>query len=135
MVKLIVVEVGTDETREAAQHADVLATSPVAYAEARAALARIRVDRRLSNTDRDAARQALEKRWTDMAKVDMDPGVIARAGDVAERHALRALDALHVASAISLASRSSEPLIFASWDRDQRSGAQQERLSLFPETL
>lgn len=50
-----------------------------------------------------AAREQLELLWNAVDPVEVDGDVVARAGDLAEQHALRAYDALHLASAESVA--------------------------------
>jgi predicted nucleic acid-binding protein len=55
--------------------------------------------------------------------------VAALAGDLAERHALRANDAIHLASA--LAARVSD-LVFVSWDAELRHAAAKSGLALAP---
>ena len=117
----------------AAREADAIATSQAAYAEVRAILARGRRAKRFSDRDAALACALLDARWPNVAKVPVDDAVGVRAGEIAGRHALRALDAIHVASAASL--RGDQHIIFASFDRDQREGAHREGLALFPESL
>lgn len=119
---------------EAARSADVIAASQVAYSEVRAILARGRRAKRFTDRDVATARLLLDSRWVNVAKVPVDEAVGLHAGEIAGRHALRALDAIHVASAASLLDEG-QMIVFASYDRDQRDGAQQEGLALFPEEL
>ena len=79
--------------------------------------------------------RTLEVTWPEMAKVPVTDGLIAAAGDVSDRNTIRALDALHVASALNVSANSPEDVLFASWDRDQRKAARREGLVLFPAEL
>jgi len=126
--------VSSDLVHEAARSADAVAASQVAYSEVRAILARGRRAKRFTDRDVAVARMLLDSRWVNVAKVPVDEAVGLQAGEIAGRHALRALDAIHVASAASLLD-GGQQIVFASFDRDQRDGARQEGLALFPESL
>lgn len=131
---MIEAEEASETTRAAAREATALTTSAVAYVEVRSAVARRHGDRRATN-GLAAARRILDSTWVEMAKVPLSDAVLAGAGDLAERHRLRALDALHVASALDVAASATERVVFASFDRDQRDGARREGLVLFPTEL
>ena len=134
-MKLVVAEAESAEAQAASDAADSLVTSPIVYAEVRAALARSRVQRRMQPSEIDHARRELDARWMHFAKVALDDQVVLHAGDVADRHALRALDALHIASALAFAEGAADAITFVSWDRRQRLGAAAEGLALLPETF
>ncbi|HEY5611028.1 MAG TPA: VapC toxin family PIN domain ribonuclease, partial [Thermoanaerobaculia bacterium] len=53
-------------------------------------------------------------------RIEVTEPVYRRAGDLAERHALRGFDSLHLASYLALDSRraSGEPVIFSSFDEN-----------------
>ncbi len=87
LVKLYVEEEGRETVFEAVEEAGSIATSTVAYAEARAAFAR-------------------KERIGDL-----------RAGEMAERYALRGFDALHLASAFRLGERFADVRLLAFDDR------------------
>jgi predicted nucleic acid-binding protein len=132
-VKLVVTEAGSEEAHAFAERAEALASSTVAYAEARAALGRSRTERRITQEEAAIAGSALDERWTHILTIDVDDAIVRIAGDIAEARALRALDAVHVASAVSLVQEGH--VVFASWDRRQRAGAAAELLVLFPESV
>lgn len=131
---MIITETSSDDVHALAREAVAVAASQVAYAEVRATIGRGKRAKRFSERDTAVARALLDARWLNVAKVPVDDAVGARAGEIAGRHALRALDAVHVASAISLL-EGGQDVIFASFDRDQREGARGEGLVLFPESL
>ena len=63
---------------------------------------------------------------------DVDDSVVTEAGRLAEQHALTALDALHLASALSLR-EPGEDVAFVTFDRRLREAALAEGLTVLPE--
>jgi len=56
--------------------------------------------------------------------IGLDAALARAAGELAERHALRGYDAVHLASAIAI----DDPnLVMATWDRDLSAAAAQHR--------
>ena len=98
LVKLYAREVGSAEVKRAVVRADLVATSLVAYIEARSAFAR---KHRLADID-DAAlkrhKHEFERDWNRLDRLPVDATTIRRAGDLAEQYRLRAYDALHLAT-------------------------------------
>lgn len=74
-------------------------SSILLYVEARAALAAAARSRRASPRAARKARGDLERLWRGLARVAADEPLLARAGELAETLALRAYDAVHLASA------------------------------------
>jgi len=110
-----------------------LLTSAIAYAEVRSAIARGLRSRR---EDAVSARKELDGFWPQIAILPVDEARARAAGDIAERHLLRGMDALHVGAAVELSIEiTAVPLVFASWDRDQRDAAAREGLEVFPAKL
>lgn len=106
--------------------ADVVATHAIAYVETRSALARRKQDGSLTADKHDQALMALDADWPSFAQVSMDEHA---AGDIAARHALRALDAIHVAAALELAHAAPEATVtFCSFDQRQLVAARAEGL-------
>jgi predicted nucleic acid-binding protein len=132
LVKLFTDESGSDEARGAAVSADESASAVIAYAEARSALARALATRRMTRRDANAASRDLDALWPDLIKVIVDEELALRAGELASRHVLRGMDALHLAAALALAVDRRSDLSFASWDAGQRRAARREGLSLVP---
>ena len=94
--------------REAVGGADRVATSTVAYAEARVALARKEREGQLDRGQHLRAVEALDAEWRGFVRILVSNLVAYRAWEVAERYALRGFDAIHLAApsfdAIHLAS-------------------------------
>jgi predicted nucleic acid-binding protein len=102
LVKLFIQEVGTHAVQAAATTAASLATSSVAYAEAWAALARRQREGTLAPADLRRVLAELDNQWQSYSVVEAAMGIARAAGPLAERHALRAFDAIHLASALTL---------------------------------
>lgn len=103
LVKLYVEEEGRETVFEAVEKAERVATSTVAYAEARAAFAR---KERLGDLQERGRRQAvsdLDGEWRGFVRISVSNLVAYRAGEMAERYDLRGFDAIHLASATRLA--------------------------------
>jgi len=98
LVKLYVQEVGSTEVKRAVAQADLVATSLLAYVEARSAFSR---KHRLADID-DAAlkrhKREFEQGWNRLDRLPVDATTIRHAGDLAERYGLKAYDALHLAT-------------------------------------
>ena len=91
--------------RSAVEEAGLVATSTVAYAEARAALARKEREGELDAEQRSRAVAALDGEWRGFVRLSVSNFVAYRAGEMSERHALRGFEAIHLASAARLGER------------------------------
>jgi predicted nucleic acid-binding protein len=115
ILKLLVTEEGSDQGDALWDSADFLATSRLAYAETRAALAAAHRAGRLTMSGLKDAKGALEDRFRDLHNVEVTPEVVRSAGDLAEAHSLRGYDAINLASALAL---ETPGLILVTWDQD-----------------
>jgi predicted nucleic acid-binding protein len=86
----------------AVKEAGRVATSTVAYAEARAALARKEKEGEFINEQHRRAVGALDVEWRGFVRLIVSNLVAYRAGRMAERYSLRGFDAVHLASAARL---------------------------------
>lgn len=128
LVKLYVRERGSAQTRRQAARADAIASSVVAYAEARAAFGRLlRARPAGGRRHRDRVAQ-LDRDWVRYLRVELTPAIGHHAGELAERHGLRGFDAIHLASALWLKSLYSGALLFAAFDRRLSAAAQEAGL-------
>ncbi len=110
LVKLYAEEEGTEVVERAVKEAELVAASVVAYAEARSALARKAREGVFSPEEHQEAIAALDEDWETFEKLEATRGIVRVAGDLAERHALRGFDAIHLASALLIrAATSVEP--------------------------
>ena len=117
LVKLYVTEPGTDTVRRLVDEATIIATSVIAYPEARAALARRRRERALRPAAFALAKRALEADWPRYLTVDVTASLCREAGELAERYRLRGYDSVHLASFAEVARRAgARGTCFSSFD-------------------
>jgi predicted nucleic acid-binding protein len=107
LVKLYVAESDSDNVRAHVDRATVVATSTIAYAEARAALARRRREQALKPAAFAAAKRQLDADWPSYLAVQLTEALCRDAGQLAERYALRGYDGVHLASFLEVARQAS----------------------------
>lgn len=113
LVKLYAEEPGREEAQSAVESARAVAISEIGYVEARSALARKEREGALSEEQHDAAVEQLKSDFREVyLSRPATGGIVASAGEAARRHALRAYDAIHLATALTLRSEVREL-----WDR------------------
>ena len=133
LVKLYVVKNGSDQVHQAAHQVEILAVSRIAWAEFHAALAR---RARMVPADEpmlDQARSALANHWENFFVVEVSQPVVERAGEQAELYALRAYDAVQLATASYLADQSGQAVQFASFDRRLNKAATAQGMATLPQ--
>ena len=116
LFKLYVVEPGSEEVRRLVSGASTVLTSAVAFVEIRAALARLRRERRLTPSSARQAKQRFEEDWHSFVTLDPDARLLAIAAELAEVHGLRALDSIHLASFQQVLERTDDDIEFSSFD-------------------
>jgi len=105
LVKLYVTEAGSDVVRQLVGGATVVATSVVAYAETRAALARLRREAVLTASKLASAKSEFEEQWPTYLTLEATDSLCRAAGELAEKYSLRGFDSLHLASFAEVARR------------------------------
>jgi predicted nucleic acid-binding protein len=130
LVKLYVQEAGSAEVARQVDGAAVVATSRVAYPEARAALARRCREGAISAPALRRAVSALDRDLGCYVVVELVASVARRAGALAEQHSLRGFDAIHLASALELAQLGGVVPAFMAYDRAINAAAAAEGLQL-----
>ena len=108
---------------------DVVYASRVAQIEGRAALAFARRAGRITARGYATAKRDLDRAIGSLRIIEVRPGLARAAGDVAERFALRALDAVHLASALALGGHDT---VVVTWDRTLALAARTARLAVAP---
>lgn len=109
LVKLYAEEPGREEVENAVREARVVAVSEIGYVEARSALARKEREGSFSTDEHDEAVAQLQQDYTEVYLSRPITGdLVARAGELARKHALRAYDAVHLATALVLREESHE---------------------------
>lgn len=129
LVKLFVEEAGSDDAAALWDGADIVLTSRIAEPEVRAALA---AALRAGRLDGDSHQEA-KREWTRyrdaLRFVELTPALASAAGDLAERHTLGGLDAIHLASAALF---TDTPLIVATWDKRLLTAARSLTIATLP---
>lgn len=115
MIKLIVAEDGSELADQLWEAAQLKLASHLVYPEARAALA---AAARAGRVDTRAYRRAVADLGVvvaSMQRIGVDDTLAREAGELAEKHALRGYDAVHLATALSV---TDPTLVVVTWDRD-----------------
>ena len=128
LVKLYALEPDSNEIAGRVQAADIVATSILSYAEARAALSRKFREKGIDKNEYERVKNELETDWEHYFVINLNNNLVKSAGDLTEKHALRGFDALHLASALEIKRLTSLPVTFSSSDARLRSAAQEEGL-------
>ena len=129
LLKLLVQEPGSDVAASLWDAGDSVATSRLAYPEARAALASAARGRRLTPAAHRAAKSELGELMKQVALVEVTAGICDEAGDLAEGFALRGYDAVHLASAVAIADGDT---VLATWDEELRAVAVRAGMAVAP---
>ena len=130
LVKLYVDEPGSTEVADLLARATVVATSRVAYPEARAALARRAREGALARTALRRVISNLDRDFPSYVVIELLEPLARRAGMLAEQRALRGFDAIHLASAIEFGVLAGGPLVFVAYDQRLAAAAAAEGLLL-----
>ena len=106
--------------------------STITHVELHAVLARARRDRRIEPSAMLGVQADVDDLWRQVVALDVDHAVIDGAGALASTHALAALDAIHLASAMGVAG-DRRNLTFVTFDRRLAEAALAEGLPVLPE--
>ena len=98
-MKLLLVEPGSQAVRRRGTTPNARASSVALYPEARVALASAHRGQRIDDAQHLEARGALDALWPEVDVLELTESLARRAGELAEAHALRGYDAIHLASA------------------------------------
>jgi uncharacterized protein len=115
IVKLLLREEGHDLVRQLWDAAGGRAVSRLAYPEVRAGLAAAARAGRIEPGDLDRIVDHLERVHAAAFVVEVDDLLSIEAGDLADEHALRGYDSVHLASALSI---DSPRVLVATWDNE-----------------
>jgi predicted nucleic acid-binding protein len=132
LVKLYVEEEGSSMVRQWVDDADTVATSILAFVEARAAFARPHREKRISSAAHARLVRDFAADWDRYLVLEATQPLMRLAGRLAATHALRAYDAIHLASAKILREKLAEPVLFASWDARLAAAVRKEGLEVMP---
>ena len=120
LIPLLVDERGSERACRLWDVADNVVAVRLIHAEARAALAQATRLGRLSATDLDATIDALDGLYANLDLLEIDERLVRRAGELAQYHALRGDDAVHLAAAERIRD---DTTVMVAGDRDLRTAA------------
>lgn len=127
-MKLLLVEEGSNDVRDLWNAQTSVWTSWITFAEASAAVRAAVRDRRISRRRAGTSLRSLRAYWRSVVALEVDGSISRRASELALRHGLRGMDALHLASALTTAP--ARPIV-VTWDASLRDAAEAERLTTF----
>lgn len=128
LVKLYIEEDQSSEVEILVKSSEVAATSLVAYAEARAAFARRFREKAFAEDAYKSLKNSFDNDWVCYLALSVTEKIIRLAGNLAEKHALRGFDAIHLASALILREEMSSPIVFSCFDDHLLSASDLENL-------
>ena len=126
-MKLLLVEGGSDETRSLWNLEPSIATSWITFPEAVAAIGAAERSHRVTPSGRATAESRLDDLWETVTAVAADADLARGAADLARRHSLRGMDAVHLATALELGP--ADPVL-VTWDRELARAARAEGLAV-----
>jgi len=128
LVKLYVQEEDSPKVADLLRSSKVAATSLIAYTEARAAFAHGFRENAFTPGQYQHLVSVFDKDWDNYLIVRVTRKLVRLGGELAERHGLRAFDAIHLSSAVTLQQELSAPIIFSSSDRRLQEASKLEEL-------
>ncbi len=129
LVKMIVTEKDAGLASEMWDAASWRITSHVSYPEVRAGVAAAQRDHRIDPRRGPEILLDLERLFASMRLVQPDGDLCWRAGVLAERHALRGYDAVHLATMVGI---EAPRVVVATWDRELGVAASKCGLGVVP---
>jgi predicted nucleic acid-binding protein len=127
LIKLVIAEQGSDLVHELWSGKYRGASSVLAYAEGRAALASARRSDRLTQRTYAEAVESFDQGYEELVAIGADEQLTRTAGALAAEFALRGYDSVHLATALSLAEHE---IALVSWDHDLCDAALQAGLTV-----
>jgi predicted nucleic acid-binding protein len=115
LAKLVLRERGCEVVEELWGRAAHRVVNRLAYPEVRAGLAAAVRSRRIDHENLEEAAEDFDRLHATAHVLGIDDLLCLEAGDLAEEHALRGYDAVHLASALSI---DAPQVVVATWDRE-----------------
>ena len=107
----------------------MVASSRLVYPEARAAVAAARRSGRIAARVLRRAVREIDELVAELRAIGVDADLARAAGELAERHALRGYDAVHLASAVAIGD---PELVIATWDDELAAASLECGLAVAP---
>jgi uncharacterized protein len=115
LIPLLIEEPGSAAAERVWDVADRLVSVRLMYTEARAAVAQAHRLGRLDANQLDTVVQQLDELYAQLDRLEIDESLVRRAGELAQSHALRGYDAVHLAGLERVAD---EDTVLVSGDED-----------------
>ncbi len=128
LVKLYLNEVDSAVMHDVVDADIQLATSRLTYVEARSAFARRRREKDYTLAREHELIHLLDATWQGITPIDVTESLILSAAGLVTEHAIRAYDAVHLASALKLQRDIRRPITFVAFDSSLNRAATKERL-------
>ncbi len=116
LVKLYIVEAGSDAVKAKVAEAEAVVVCRVAWAEAHAALSRRAREVPMDAPVIEQAKTLLARDWPRFVVLEVDQALMERAGDYADTFALRGYDSIQLASAFETGRIAQSTICFACFD-------------------
>ena len=129
LIKLFILEKGSEDAQRLSHDHFPPATATIAYAEIYSGINRRKREGHLPGHQYTRLSRRFEEHWTTYIHVELTEEVLVSAKGLLERYPLRAFDAIHLASALSLQKGIREPVQFAAADSRLLNAASAERLT------
>src|SRR5688572_21123053 len=117
MAKLYVKEPDAIEVRNTVNEAEGLITSEISFVEMHSLVARRAREKLLTTAEVKRILHVFGSDWSHYGRIPIDEDLVKRAGRLVAKHPLRALDAIHLASALMIRNIEKEPVFFLTADR------------------
>lgn len=108
LIKRYIVEKGSDPVRDLLRKEGSAATATITYAEVHSGLMRRLREGYVPRKSYAIACHEFEQDWPDYLAIELTRELLIATRDLIQRHPLRSFDAIHLASALSLARRLDE---------------------------
>lgn len=116
LVKLYIVEAGSEELKARIPEAEAVSVCRIAWAEAHAALSRRAREVPGDTIVIEQARTALAADWPHFVVMEIDQALVELAGEYADAFALRGYDSIQLAAAFQAGRIARSPVFFACFD-------------------
>lgn len=116
LLKLYILEAGSEMVKARLAEAEAVAVSRVAWAEAHAALSRRARDVPQDTPVIAQAKAALARDWPHFVVMEVNQALVERAGDYADAFALRWFDSIQLAAAFETGCIAKTTIFFACFD-------------------
>jgi uncharacterized protein len=133
IVSVYLREPGRNELFQAEISREPVVSSRLAFVEVRAALARAAFREnpaRLTGSDYSRVLREFESDWRRYLRIAASDELVVLAADLARIYLLRAYDAVHLATALTIRDRVTDSTLVSTWDAELARAAQAEGLIL-----